>query len=110
MNEIDELAGSYYDGEAQMGSIVTLRNVHYETSVTGEVVGLLRQEGLRVSHPEIDYDYVLFSKYKIKLAGIKQWFPIVSNEEELVGKWRLEVSVLDLAAKKLKSTFGKESN
>jgi hypothetical protein len=109
MNDLDEMAESYYEDEAEIGSLVTLRSVHYETSVTGEVVGLLRKDGLRVSGADLDYDYVLFSNYQIKLAGIKQWFPIVANEEELVGKWRLIVSTTDLSAKKLKTTFRKES-
>jgi hypothetical protein len=108
MNEIDELVESFYDSEAKLGSVVTLRSYHYETSVTGEVTGIKRLHGLRVSHPDIDYDYVLFQGYAIRVAGIKQWFPIASSDEETSGKWQIEVSLTDQAAKKLKTAFRKE--
>jgi hypothetical protein len=104
---LDEDVLSYYEDELPIGALVTLRHRYFGTMVSGEIRAVKRFGPVRVTKEEVDYDYVLFTYYRIQLAGLKQWFLLEKGKE---AKWEIEVFSTDLAAKKLNTIFGKEQN
>lgn len=91
--DIKELYDSIYLEEPSVGDWVILKNEYHETIITGEVVALKHTSPNRGFHPEADFEFVVWSSYKLKLAAVKGWFPM--------DKWELLTTMPDFENKKL---------
>lgn len=106
-NPLDDLVADAYADEVAIGSFITIESVYTETLVSGEVIGIERTNGYRVTHPEADYDYLVFTNYKIKIAGFKRWFHI-EPADKLGKEWKILVKSDEQNAKKLSKMKRKE--
>jgi hypothetical protein len=72
-SEIKELYNTIYAEEPAVGDWVIIQHMYNETIITGEVRALKHTKPQRGWHTEADFEFVIWSGFKIQLAGVKGW-------------------------------------
>ena len=71
--EIRELYADLYHDEPKVGDWVIVKHAYNETIITGEVRALKHTKPNRGFHPDADFEFVVWSHFKIKIAAVKGW-------------------------------------
>lgn len=71
--EIRELYTDLYEDEPKVGDWVIMKHTHNETIITGEVRALKHTHPNRGFHPEADFEFIMWSGFKVKIAAVKGW-------------------------------------
>lgn len=71
--EIRAMYDEIYADEPKVGDWVIIKHSYHETIITGEVSGLKHCAPSRGFQPDADFEFIVWSAYKIKIAGIKKW-------------------------------------
>jgi len=72
-SEVREMYATIYDDEPNVGDWVIVKHNYTETIITGEVCGLKHTKPQRGWHTDADFEFVVYSGFKMKLANIKGW-------------------------------------
>lgn len=72
-SEVREMYKTIYEDEPSVGDWVIIKHNYNETIITGEVRALKHTQPQRGWHTEADFEFVVWSGFKIQLAGIKGW-------------------------------------
>jgi len=91
--EIRELYEDVYSDEPPIGAWVIIKHTYNETIVTGEVVALKHTQPQRGWKEEADFEFVVWTNFKFKIAGIKDWL----NAQD----WEIMTVMTDFEHKKL---------
>ena len=71
--EIKELYEDVYSDEPPIGSWVIAKHTYNETIIHGEVVALKHTQPQRGWKEEADFEFLVWTNFKFKIAGVKAW-------------------------------------
>lgn len=71
--EIKELYEDLYADEPPIGSWVIVKHTYNETIINGEVVAIKHIQPQRGWKEEADFEFVVWTNYKFKIAGVRGW-------------------------------------
>lgn len=71
--EIKELYEDLYADEPPIGAWVIVKHNYNETIINGEVVALKHIQPQRGWKEEADFEFVVWTNYKFKIAGVEGW-------------------------------------
>jgi hypothetical protein len=92
-SEIKEMYETIYEDEPNVGDWVIIKHNYNETIITGEVQALKHTQPQRGWHAEADFEFVVWSAFAIKIAGVKGWLK--------ADKWEILNTMPDFEDKKL---------
>lgn len=84
-----DLMDTFYEDDPKVGDVVLVRHNFENLNIAGEIVGLQRSHPHRGYDPDGDYEVVVYHRFKLRFAGIKQWLKIGEDHD-----WTL-VQILD---------------
>jgi hypothetical protein len=91
--EIQELYENLYSDEPPLGAWVIIKHTYNETIITGEVVALKHTQPQRGWRDEADFEFVVWTNFQFKIAGIRGW--LKAND------WDILNVMTDFESKKL---------
>ena len=91
--EIEELYEDLYADEPPLGAWVIAKHNYNETIITGEVISVKHTQPQRGWKDEADFEFVVWTNFKFKLAGVRGW--LKAND------WDILNVMTDFESKKL---------
>lgn len=91
--EIRELYEDVYSDEPPIGAWIIAKHTYNETIIHGEVVALKHIQPQRGWKEEADFEFVVWTAFKFKMAGVKGW---LHGED-----WEIVSVMTDFDSKKL---------
>jgi hypothetical protein len=99
-DEIKELYEEIYAEEPPIGSWVIVKHYYNETIITGEVVALKHTQPQRGWREEADFEFVVWTNFKFRIAGVKTWLD--------GGDWEILNVMTEFESKKLEKKERKQ--